>query len=73
MEQHVERMMQEKNELEIKIGKAKKAIEENPFGMDEQQMFLLSEQIAVMENYLSILNNRIGYEESRNSCDIKGR
>ena len=65
MKQYVERMHKEKEELERKIKKAKAVIEIVPFGMDKKQILLLAEQVKAMEQYLSVLNERIEYENAK--------
>lgn len=62
MRQYLERMLEEKKDLEGKIKKAKKAIENNPFGMDKHQVILLAEQVKAMEVYLGCLNERIKFD-----------
>ena len=65
MKQYVERMYTEKEDLERKIKKAKAVIEIVPFGMDKTQIMLLAEQVKAMEQYLSVLNERIAYESKK--------
>lgn len=65
MRKYLERMLEEKKDLEGKIKKAKKTIENNPFGMDKHQVILLAEQVKAMEVYLGCLIDRIEYEEKK--------
>ena len=62
MQHYLERMVKEKEDLEGKIKRAKKAIENPPYGMDKTQSALLVKQVKAMEEYLNILNQRIEYE-----------
>lgn len=59
MPEYVKRMLQEKEDLEGKIKRAKKAIENQPFGTDQEDMNLLETQVGYMEQYLDVLNRRI--------------
>ncbi len=65
MKQYIERMVQEKTDLEGKIRKAKKAVENPPFGADKYGLLLLGEQIKFMQSYLEKLNERILYEQEK--------
>lgn len=62
MQEYVKRMEQEKDDLMGKIKKAKKIIENVPYGMDKHQIILLAEQIKAMDSYLNCLNERLKYE-----------
>lgn len=61
MQQYLERMIREKEDLEGKIKRAKKAIKNPPYGMDKTQHALLVKQVTAMEVYLDCLTERIGY------------
>lgn len=65
MRKYIERLFVEKNDLEGKIRKAKKVIKVPPYDMDKTQRMLLIEQLKIMEDYLSCLNERIEYEKSK--------
>jgi hypothetical protein len=65
MQQYVERMVQEKADLEGKIKRAKKAVENPPYGADKHGMILLAEQVKAMETYLACLDERIDYEKNK--------
>ena len=65
MQNYVTRMMQEKEDLQGKIKRAKKVIENIPFGMDKTQIMLLGKQIKIMEEYLDCLSERLVYEENK--------
>lgn len=65
MKQYIERMIQEKTDLEGKIRKAKKAVEVPPYGTDKHGLLLLGEQIKLMQSYLEKLNERILYEQEK--------
>lgn len=62
MQKYVERMITERDDLKGKISKAKKAIENPPYGSDLEGMNLLETQVRFMEQYLAVLEKRIEYE-----------
>lgn len=62
MKLYVERMIKERDDLKVRIKKAKNALENNPFDMTETGKELLTKQVKTMESYLAILNQRIEYE-----------
>lgn len=64
MELYKKRMIIEKEDLQGKIKKAKKAIELPPYGMDKHALVLLAKQIEYMEGYLRILKERIDYKNN---------
>ena len=59
MPDYIKRMLQEKEDLEGKIKRAKKAVENPPYGMDLEDKNYLETQIGYMEQYLDVLNRRI--------------
>ena len=59
MQKYVERMIVEKKELDGRISKAKKAVENPPYGADSESINLLKEQIVFMESYSAVLEKRI--------------
>ena len=59
MPEYVKKMLQEKEDLEGKIKRAKKAVENPPYGMDLEDKNFLETQIGYMEQYLDVLNRRI--------------
>lgn len=65
MQEYVKRMLVEKDNLVGKIKKAKKAIENPPFGADTEGMNLLNTQVGFMEQYLDVLKRRIKHEEEK--------
>ena len=65
MQEYVKRMLVEKDNLVGKIKKAKKAIENPPFGSDEEGINLLTAQVGFMEQYLDVLEKRIKHEEEK--------
>ncbi len=67
MKQYVERMKIEREDLTGKIKRAKKVVENVPFGMDKTQVLLLAEQIKAMEVYLNCLDERMKYEEEKDA------
>ena len=62
MKKYVERMKVELTELDVRIRKAEKAVENPPFGSDEKGLELLKKQITAMRAYREILKERIDYE-----------
>ena len=62
MQEYVKRMIVEKEDLEGKIKKAKKAVENPPFGSSKEGLNLLSRQVEAMEQYHSILAERLKLE-----------
>jgi hypothetical protein len=66
MKEYVRRMISEKTELSTRIEKAKKTIEQPPYGMSVEQIRMLSEQVKAMESYLYWLNERLRYEAEVN-------
>lgn len=67
MKLYVERMKAERENLEGKIKRAKKIVEDVPYGMDKTQVLLLVEQIKAMEVYLNCLDERMKYEEEKDA------
>lgn len=67
MKLYVERMKAERENLAGKIKRAKKIIENVPYGMDKTQVLLLVEQIKAMEVYLNCLDERMKYEEEKDA------
>lgn len=65
MQKYIERMIVERDDLKGKIAKAKKAIENPPYGSDTEGLSLLSEQVTHMKNYLEVLEKRITHEEAK--------
>lgn len=65
MQEFVKRMITEQTDLKGKIKKAKKAVENPPFGADAEAIRMLAEQLKAMENYLYWLSERIAYEENK--------
>lgn len=64
MKQYQERLFRERKDLVGRIKKAKQTISAVPYGIDKHQIMLLAEQVKVMEQYLSILDERIDYEKT---------
>lgn len=65
MQRYIERMYNERDDLKGKIEKAKKALENPPYGSDEEGLKLLALQLTHMEKYLNVLERRITYEEGK--------
>jgi len=62
MKQYIEKMVNEKKDLEGKIVKAEKVLASNPFDLDETGKHLLEKQVGAMKVYCDILEQRIRYE-----------
>ena len=62
MKQFIEKMKNEKKDLEGKIARAEKVLESNPFDLDETGRHLLEKQVQAMKVYLDVLEQRILYE-----------
>lgn len=65
MKQYIERMKVELTDLNGKIGKAERAIENPPFDSDKNGIELLKKQVTAMRAYREILQERIDYEVSK--------
>lgn len=65
MKEFVKRMITEKDELCGKIKKARKAIENPPYGSDAEGLRMLAEQVKAMDSYRYWLEERIKHEEER--------
>lgn len=64
MSNYIERMINERDSLQVKINKAEKVISNNLFELNTRQISLLNEQITYMKKYLNILTIRIGEEKN---------
>lgn len=62
MQNFIKKMIAERDDLKGKISRAKKAVENPPYGADTKSIELLNAQIKPMEEYLDILEQRIEYE-----------
>lgn len=62
MKKYIERMKTEEAELNGRIIRAEKAIENPPFDSDKYGIELLKKQVRVMRVYQEILQQRIKYE-----------
>lgn len=62
MKKYIEKIQNEKKELEGKISRAEKVLETSPFDLDETGRHLLEKQVQAMKIYLDILEQRILYE-----------
>ena len=65
MQEYIKRMITERDDLKGKIAKAHKALENPPYGSDEEGLNLLALQVTHMEKYLDVLERRIKYEEGK--------
>ena len=62
MQKYIEKMKAEESELDGRIKKAEKAIENPPFGSNAAGIELLKKQVRAMRIYQEILQKRIKYE-----------
>lgn len=65
MQKYIERMKIELADLNGKIGRNEKAIENPPFDSDSNGIELLKKQVTAMRAYREILQERIDYEVSK--------
>ena len=65
MQKYIERMKVELIDLNGKIGRVEKAVENPPFGSDSNGIELLKKQVSAMRAYREILQERINYEVSK--------
>ena len=65
MLKYIEKMKTELSELEGRIHRAEKAIENPPYGSDDVGIDLLKKQVRAMRIYQEILQKRIDYEVSK--------
>ena len=66
MKEYVNRMQAEQKELNDRINKAVKALQNPPYGIDDMGLHLLSKQIDAMKVYADVLAERIKYEGGKN-------
>ena len=62
MQQFIKKMITERDDLKGKISRDKKALENPPYGSDQEGLSLLETQVGFMEQYLNVLERRIDYE-----------
>lgn len=62
MKQYIEKMVNEKKDLEGKIEKDEKLLATDPYDLDETGKHLLEKQVGAMKVYRDILEQRIKYE-----------
>lgn len=65
MKEYIKRMKAEKEELEGRIKKADKAIQNPPYNADKKSIELLKQQVEYMRGYSDILHQRLEYEVNR--------
>ena len=65
MKQYIEKMEAEKVDLENRINKAIKLLQNPPYDIDDFGLHLLSKQIDAMKVYNDILAERIKYERGK--------
>jgi tRNA1(Val) A37 N6-methylase TrmN6 len=65
MKEYIKRMQAEKEELEGRIKRADKAIQNPPYNADEKSIELLKQQVEYMRGYSDILHQRLEYEVNK--------
>ena len=65
MQKYIERMKTEETELNGRIIRAEKAIENPPFDSDKYGIELLKKQVRAMRVYQEVLKQRIDYEVNK--------
>ena len=65
MKKYIERMKTEETELNGRIIRAEKAIENPPFDSDKYGIELLKKQVRAMRVYQEVLKQRIDYEVNK--------
>ena len=66
MKEYINRMKVEKEELDNRINKAIKLLQNPPYDIDDFGLHLLSKQIDAMKVYKEVLEERIKYEGGKN-------
>ena len=62
MQKYIEKMKTEAQELDARIKRAEKAIENPPFNAGAKGIELLKSQLQYMKGYSEVLHERIDYE-----------
>ena len=65
MQQFIKKMITERDDLKGKIVRCRKALENPPFGSDQEGLNLLETQVGFMEQYLDVLERRIKHEAAK--------
>lgn len=65
MQQFIKKMITERDDLKGKITRCKKALENPPYGSDQEGLNLLETQVSFMEQYLDVLERRIKHEAAK--------
>lgn len=65
MQQFIKKMITERDDLKGKIARCRKALENPPFGSDQEGMNLLETQVGFMKQYLDVLERRIKREAEK--------
>jgi tRNA1(Val) A37 N6-methylase TrmN6 len=65
MKEYIKRMQAEKEELEGRIKRADKAIQNPPYNADKKSIDLLKQQVEYMRGYSDILHQRLEYEVNK--------
>jgi hypothetical protein len=62
MQKYIEKMKTEAQELDARIKRAEKAIENPPYNAGAKSIELLKSQLKYMKGYSEVLHERINYE-----------
>ena len=65
MKEYIKRMQAESEELEARINRADKAIQNPPYNADKKSIDLLKQQVEYMRGYSDILHQRLEYEVNK--------
>ena len=65
MKEYIKRMQAEIEELEGRIKRADKAIQNPPYNADKKSIDLLKQQVEYMRGYSDILHQRLEYEVNK--------
>ncbi len=65
MQKYIEKMKTELEELNGRINRAEKAIDNSPYGSDTAGIDLLKKQVRAMRVYQEVLKQRIDYEVNK--------
>ena len=65
MKEYIKRMQAESEELDARIKRAEKAIQNPPYNADKKSIELLKQQVEYMRGYSDILHQRLEYEVNK--------
>ena len=65
MKEYIKRMQAESEELDARIKRAEKAIQNPPYNADTKSIDLLKHQVEYMREYSNILHQRLEYDVTK--------